>query len=382
MTTGITLCLMVKDEERYVESCIKSVYNIVDHIVVVDTGSTDSTMEICRRYTNNVYEIPFNDDFSSIRNATIDFATTPWILFLDADEEFEPQEAQKLVELVKTAPADVYAYKVLRYNFFSTGGWYSGRNVKLIRNEPSVRFRKRVNESVEMSIQDIGKRVESAPIVLNHYGHCRSVQERDEKSLRYIDLMEEQLKATPNDAIVEGYIGLISRTLGRFDIALERTEKALLMNPNSSTLHSFRGHVLRSVNRNEEAHLSYRKAVEIRPSDAAAWNMIGVTQLTAGNFSEAIHSFDKAILLEPVAIHTKINKGLAYQAMGEYEQAVMCFVDVIEKNRGFLRENWLGKVECDPYRAFYYETIMQFSGLGYHLSYCQMKIEEPKVLLY
>ncbi len=372
----ITLCLMVKDEQRYLEKCLESVKPYVDDMIIIDTGSTDSTIEIAKRYTENVSSIPFGGDFSAIRNAAIEKVKTPWILFLDADEEFEESEISKLKDLLSNTPEDVAGYKVFRYNFFSTGGWYSGTNLKVFRNHPEIRYRKKVNETVQMSIEDLGLQVLDAPIVLNHFGHCRTVEERNNKSYKYMRLMEEQLKETPDDAFLEGYIGLISRTVGNFSEALTRSERAVEMNPTSATMHSFRGHVLRSTGNNEEALKSYKKAAELRPNDSSAWNMIGIIELTLGRYEEAYNTFKHAFNLNPIQVHVLINMGIAQECLGNIEKALEHYQRVAKKNKGFLRQSWVGLTECDPYRPFYYETIMQYPGLGRLLGSAKFLLEQ------
>jgi glycosyltransferase involved in cell wall biosynthesis len=94
----ITLCTFVKNEEESIRGCIESVLPIVAEIVVLDTGSTDSTVHIAREYTGNVYSAPFSD-FGSIRTLCAHLANQPWILMLDADERLEPDWA-KLEELI------------------------------------------------------------------------------------------------------------------------------------------------------------------------------------------------------------------------------------------------------------------------------------------
>jgi tetratricopeptide (TPR) repeat protein len=369
----LTLCLMVKDEERYLEACLESVHRFVDDMVIIDTGSSDSTIDIAKKYTDNVSSVAFNGDFSAIRNMAIDKATSSWILFIDADEEFELEEVKKIRNLIKNAPEEVAAYKFLRYNFFSTGGWYSGSVLKLFRNHPLIRYRKRVNESVQMSIEDLGLSIKEAPVTLNHFGHCRSVQERDAKSYKYMKLMEEQLEETKGDAVLQGYIGLIARTVGQFDKALSCTEKALELNPSSATVYSFRGHVLRSVGRNEEALEAYLTSTKLRHTDAAAWNMVGVMELTLQRYEDALKSFGKAYSLNPLLIHTLINMGLSHEALGNIRKALELYTSVAEKNKGFLHQTWSSLSECDPYRPFYYETIMQYPGLEKLLNNAKVK---------
>ena len=65
---GISLCMIVKNEEKVLGRCLESAKRLADEIVIVDTGSEDRTREIARQYTSRVYEIPWRDDFSQARN--------------------------------------------------------------------------------------------------------------------------------------------------------------------------------------------------------------------------------------------------------------------------------------------------------------------------
>ena len=82
----ISLCMIVKNEEKILERCLDSVADLVDEIVIADTGSTDATKEIARRYTEKVYDFPWIDDFSAARNFVFSKATQEYIYSADADE--------------------------------------------------------------------------------------------------------------------------------------------------------------------------------------------------------------------------------------------------------------------------------------------------------
>lgn len=101
----ISLCMFVKDEENNIRDCIESVRPIVSEIVVVDTGSTDRTVEVAREFTDRVYSVPFND-FGSIRTLTAHLADYPWVLMLDGDERIDSSEWFKIEQLI-TAPPPV-----------------------------------------------------------------------------------------------------------------------------------------------------------------------------------------------------------------------------------------------------------------------------------
>jgi glycosyltransferase involved in cell wall biosynthesis len=95
----ISLCIFVKNEERNIRECLESALPLVSEIVIVDTGSTDKTIDIARKYTDRVYQIPFSD-FGTIRTITAHLATQPWVLMLDADERIMPSDIPKFEPLI------------------------------------------------------------------------------------------------------------------------------------------------------------------------------------------------------------------------------------------------------------------------------------------
>ncbi|NBD25798.1 glycosyltransferase [Paenibacillus glycinis] len=106
---GISLCLIVKNEEEVLARCLESVKAAVDEIVIVDTGSTDSTKAIAARYTNCVHDFEWIDDFAAARNFAFGKATSSHILWLDADDVFLEEDLQKLLALKSTLPPDTDA---------------------------------------------------------------------------------------------------------------------------------------------------------------------------------------------------------------------------------------------------------------------------------
>jgi len=104
---SISLCMIVKDEEQNIARCLSCVKNIVDEIIIVDTGSTDKTKEIVSEFTNKIYDFEWVDDFSAARNFSFSKATKDYILWLDADDVIMPDEQQKLIRLKQTMSSDV-----------------------------------------------------------------------------------------------------------------------------------------------------------------------------------------------------------------------------------------------------------------------------------
>ncbi|BBF44966.1 glycosyl transferase, group 2 family protein [Lachnospiraceae bacterium KM106-2] len=94
--------MIVKNEERVLDRCLASIAPLMDEIIIVDTGSTDKTMEIARKYTNQVYEYEWNDDFAAARNYSLSLATKEYIYVADADEVLD-EENQKCFQELKQA---------------------------------------------------------------------------------------------------------------------------------------------------------------------------------------------------------------------------------------------------------------------------------------
>jgi tetratricopeptide (TPR) repeat protein len=101
MAPRLTLCLIAKDEEELLPGCLASVEGVVDEIVLVDTGSTDRTMELARAAGARVLERPWDDDFAAPRNLAARQATGDWILMLDADERLAPGAGPALRDAVR-----------------------------------------------------------------------------------------------------------------------------------------------------------------------------------------------------------------------------------------------------------------------------------------
>lgn len=111
----ISLCMIVKNEEKTLERCLDSAKEIVDEIVIVDTGSIDNTKEIAKRFTEKVYDFEWINDFSAARNFSYDYATMDYIFWLDADDVILPSDKSKFIELKKSLKPSIDIV-MMKYN--------------------------------------------------------------------------------------------------------------------------------------------------------------------------------------------------------------------------------------------------------------------------
>ncbi len=111
----ISLCMIVKNEEKTLSNCLNSVKDLVDEIIIVDTGSEDRTKEIAGEFTQNVYDFEWINDFSAARNFSYSKATKDYILWLDADDVIKPEDRVKFQVLKETLDPSVDAV-MMKYN--------------------------------------------------------------------------------------------------------------------------------------------------------------------------------------------------------------------------------------------------------------------------
>jgi tetratricopeptide (TPR) repeat protein len=372
----LALCLIVRNEERFLRACVESARDVVDEVVIVDTGSTDSTIELASQLADRVVREPFADDFSRARNVALNAASADWVLFMDADERLVPQQAKRIQPLLETTPSGVLGWSMLRFNLFATGEFYTGYQTRLINRAAGVRFDRRINESVKASVRRLGGAIERAPLFFNHFGHCRPVAERDAKAHRYMRLMHEQLDAQPDDPVLAGYIALNLRIVGDFAAARTWSDHSIAAGGDNPTVWFFRGHVLRALGEPDQALVAFERAAELAP-DSATSNMIGVLHLARNDLAAAHEACTRALTEDPLMLPAKINLGLVHQAAGEWEQAARAFREVAEANSAFLVDDWDGRNEVDCFRSLYNETVFRFAGLGYHLAYCEHNSRHP-----
>lgn len=146
----ISLCMIVKDEENTIGRCLDSVKDLVDEIIIVDTGSVDQTKEIARKYTDKIYDFTWIDDFSAARNFSFEKATMDYILWLDADDIITESEADKFKKF-KTLFPEEYDIIFMQYAtaYTSENISISTRRERLIRRSLNCKWIGKVHEVLD-----------------------------------------------------------------------------------------------------------------------------------------------------------------------------------------------------------------------------------------
>ncbi|MGE4277445.1 MAG: glycosyltransferase, partial [Lawsonibacter sp.] len=216
------LCLIAKDEEKNIANCIQSVGNIVDEIVVVDTGSADNTVHIAESLGATVYDYPWDDNFSNARNFAIRHAKSAWLLLLDADEQVDQNGLDTIVAFINTTEKDGAYFRVRNYiGSYSPQDFTMHNALRLLRNNGKYRYEGAIHEQIVCDdMTDFVHHFETLRVILNHYGYLDSAIAKKQKRGRNMPILEQELEENPDDFFAQYY-------LGNEYLALNRVEEAL-----------------------------------------------------------------------------------------------------------------------------------------------------------
>ncbi|SYZ73578.1 exported hypothetical protein [Candidatus Zixiibacteriota bacterium] len=209
--TTVSACMIVRNEEEFLPQCLHSIRDWVDEIILVDTGSTDRTMEIAASYGAKVFQQPWQGDFSQHRNFSIAQATGDWIFIIDADEEFVEDDLALLRRAVAQDRFRLVSITVYNMNR-ATGECTSFLpSFRLFRRDAGYNYEGIVHNQLNFPPGEPALR---AGIRLKHYGYSLSPEKMKQKMARSRELLERQLAERPDDPYVHFNYAQLLRGMG------------------------------------------------------------------------------------------------------------------------------------------------------------------------
>ena len=364
----LSVCMIVKNEERFLGQCLASVKDIADELIVIDTGSTDRTIEIAREHGAQVGHFEWCNDFAAARNASIAPATGDWILFLDADEELSPAEKGALPRLMSRKGISLYRLPLIDSHRGEESKSYVPR---LFINPPGLRFIGCVHEGVITYIEFIAKNwnVESTfgDLKIIHHGYAPDILAERDKVNRNYNLLLQAIKDYPKEAYFYMQLGLELRRMGKKDESFENYQTSLELAEtecHDRVTPEFRETLLTQYSAYLLADQHYEKVLEVLTSDLALKKPLTPGQLLvraralihlrqpkfALNDAQEAFSRRNEPTLFPSAIEP--NGPLANAVMAEslfinsqYQEALKYFVNLLELSNPELR-TVVNYVEC------------------------------------
>jgi glycosyltransferase involved in cell wall biosynthesis len=288
--------MITRNNETTIAAAVGSIKPHVDQIVVVDTGSTDRTVEICRSLGCEVYHFPWPDSFSVARNESLKYARGQWIIWIDSDDEADAESCRRLLELLKGLNDPKILGLTMQVHCPAPGrdGGFDITVVdhcKVFRNRPDIRFEGRIHEQVLAAISRAGGEVAYTPFFVVHAGADDSPAGRRRKLTRDFRLLRMELKEQPGQTFTLFNLGMTFADAKRHRKAVRALERSLAsVRPNDMHLrkiYALLASSLKELGRPDEALRYCRDGLALFPKDPELHFRSGLLLHDAGRLRQA-----------------------------------------------------------------------------------------------
>lgn len=296
---SVSLCMIVKNEESCLEKCLASMQDLVSEIIIVDTGSTDGTIEIAQKYHAVVETYKWQNDFSKARNYSLSLATQEWILVLDADEYLRESDRELFRKALEKKDVDSYYIKTL--SFTQKNNSHScviNLNHRLFRRSKGFYYTGAIHEQL-VTKQVVNSQL--SEIGFYHTGYLREVVSAKNKPLRNKAILEELLKQNPNSPFHQFNYANELAQLHQYDEAVEFYNKAYRStSPRQGympKLMIFRINTLIANGQEREALAAANEGIKIYPRFTYLMFIKGTLEERLGFTTKAIRSYEACLTL-------------------------------------------------------------------------------------
>ena len=349
----LSLCMIAKDEAEFLDVCLASVEGLVDEIIIVDTGSTDATPEVAKKWGARLIRQEWKDDFSFARNRSLKEAKGRWILCLDCDEVLSNQNHWDLKKLIKNSDAD--AFRITTRNYCSDGnkegwqrcsgqyseereysGWFPSTKVRLWKNNKNIYFEGIVHELVESSLVRLGVEVVDCAVPVHHYGYI----EKQRSSDRYMESGIRKVRENPENVRAKYELSVAFRDTERYQEALEEINNVIFS--------------LDTVPDNDRLYVEFDTSMLLKADILSRMNLV----------DEALATYNVLLEKSPDSHQALNNKAVLLEKRGDFKQALFCYRTGLD---------------CAPGHSVLAKNVARLEA-GYSLSICIItKNEEARI---
>lgn len=354
---GISQCMIVKNEEKNIRQALSWGKGIVSEQIVVDTGSTDQTIEIARQMGAKVFSFSWIDDFAAAKNYAISLAEYEWIALLDADEFFSSEDASKLLSYIENI-SDDYDSIVTRWIHLDNKGQVlaADSQIRVFRNLESLRYQRRIHEYLTKTDGSQNRACDAtAELSILHTGYGDQENQQKKGSQRNLRLIKAELTDHPDDWEMYGYLGNEYDLMEEYVLAEEAYQKAIARMPERLAEYDQRAsdtfarllQLLALEVRAEEAKIlkTYEQARTRMPKEADFDYIMGKYYASRQNYQQGEEYLKQALVLLEQHGSTARSKMLAGNFMSAYELlAACCFnngqlVECVKLTTAILKED-------------------------------------------
>jgi glycosyltransferase involved in cell wall biosynthesis len=352
---SLALSMIVRNAAHELERCVESARQLVDEIVIADTGSTDGTPGLVCRLGARVLLVAWEDDFALARNRVLREVRADWVLVLDADERLDPAAVDVLPSLLRSESIAGYQVTIRNYmlsmddriwdrpavaNDFRLPeanpypAYVTHQNVRLFRRAPGIHFVGRVHESVGPRIVETGGRLGKANFLIHHFGLSADAETQRRKNEIYRDLGRQKVREMPQNAQAHFELGMVEldnfhnneaalrcfeqacrlnrrmavawvfaalaqARLGRYDHVLDSLAQAERLGYATPLLDETEGDAHYNLGNFEAARRAYRVACRKLPENSALESKLGLAELRAGHHTMGLERLGHAVAQAP-----------------------------------------------------------------------------------
>lgn len=286
----ISACLIVKNEQTFLEGCLLSLQGLVDEVVIVDTGSQDASIEIAKRHGARVIDWPWRDDFAAARNVGLEAAVSDWILYIDADERLVGTSYEDLRQGLDDPGA--YAARLL-FRVRSNSTLF--REFRLFRNDPRLRFKGAMHETIRPDLialkSSIGARTLDVAATLIHLGYDGDMTAKHRRNL---PLLRASIRRDPDRVYYWNDLAQTLMGLGETEEAIAISAEGLAREvPRDSTDRIVRSMLVHThanllLQRGEDVRELIADGLELYPANWSLRFLRARAELNAGNNAAAL----------------------------------------------------------------------------------------------
>jgi hypothetical protein len=383
----LSLCMIVRNEERFLGDSLTSVQGVVDEICIVDTGSTDGTVAIAESFGARIGNVEWRDDFAWARNQALAMATGAWIFVLDADEQLAPGSRELLRTLRGVRPDGRGRWIRCRNYNDAERETVSSTNaiIRIFPNDPALRYRGTLHEYVGRVGDDSALPSERTGIEILHRGYTHDLMRSRSKAARNLRVSRAAFESSPDDAVHVYNYAMSALLAGEHAVAREQLARVVTLSAGTPRgfrpmamvklaglyvddaraaealsiaddcvelvrtfpdAHFVRGRALAALGRYNEARTAFEESIRCGMSTAfehfvvdeeiAIWkatNEIGGTFALEKRFAEAREWIVKGLQARPGERMLMLNLARCAESAGDPEQARAGFLGVLEQFR-------------------------------------------------
>jgi len=303
---NISSCLIVKNEADNIVRSLESIKKIADEIIVVDTGSTDNTVEIAQSFGAKVFFYEWDNNFSNAKNFALDKATGDWIIFLDADEYFGDNAKKKLRFVLKhiSPNKNIDALLCKLINIDVQFGRIISENpaIRVFRGKTGIRYEGSIHEQPLKHGKTLNAaNITDVSLIIYHTGYSHAVL--PEKIKRNLKILEQDIKDNKITNLTYYYMSQSHYSLKNYEETIKYARLSLAEPDMKNTIMAYLPYVLlvkgmlelKDRYSFEEIEKYIDEAIAHYPTHPEIWYILALAKKAQNQIPEAIESYRKAI---------------------------------------------------------------------------------------